>query len=790
MVGPVAYVILVVVLGKLARVVELSQRLHSLRPLKLMPLTLGQDVMLVGLVGLLMHGLSLLRWKWLRLAITLLVVIPIGLLAPADVLSHRITGRPLTLQRLRGDEGATFKDFNLLALRDLIGGLLGFGLVLLLLWAAFRYASRSATLRRAASLGCLLGLAGLGFCADLVQAKLMPRTLGLEEQPVFVMLSSFVERGLEGLSMSETQWRALRVPSQALPAPPPAPEVRGRPKNIVIFAAEGVPYKDTGFDPGFGKKLRPGDDFGSRQVPDPTPNLTRRAAKHGVVFDRFYAPWHSSIQALFSIVCSAFPPLSGDIVRIKPRIDCGELSETMRARGLRNGLFHAGQFAFYNKLALLGRRGFEVEKDAEELKKTSSRARQQWGIDDRAMVDATLKWVDTMPRDQPFMALLIAVTAHYPYWVPKDFKRPFRGGSQHVRFLNAVAFQDSVFEQLVRGFEERGLYDDTLFVWFGDHGHYVAEPERATPGLRGFYEPNLHTPLLLLNSKMFPKSMPERQRRNARLGSHIDLMPTLVDALGLSPVDARHEGQSLLSARFENRRVFFGANDGRYIGFIEGDHKFVLHTRKRTFEYYDLERDPDELHELGASAPAERMAQFSEDAMRFARGLEARFEQAPVLDENVSVAKIYDLFFKHVQVRTEHDGQLSLCPGGEEPDCPGLGKVLRVVTERVQGELRKCLMVRLPTEGPIELTVRDHDLVSLLTGTIIATPNRPAGRPPVRVTASADGEEPRRIVVSTRSAERPYHSTPDHELHFRLEQEKGAQEPAELCLQLTTLVEK
>jgi len=129
------------------------------------------------------------------------------------------------------------------------------------------------------------------------------------------------------------------------------------------------------------------------------------------------------------------------------------------------GLFHSGQFNFYNKLALLGRRGYAVELDAAELAKTSRRETQQWGIDDRAMVDATLHWVDTLPKSQRFAALMIGVSPHYPYWLPRDYTGPFPKDSREHEFLNGVAFVDTAFEQLLRGFEQRGLYDDTLFVW-------------------------------------------------------------------------------------------------------------------------------------------------------------------------------------------------------------------------------------------------------------------------------------------------------------------------------------
>ena len=780
------YVAGMVVLAKLARGVELTFRLHSARPWLILPVTLGQDALLLGAVGLLGYGLGKLRAPRTRLLLTLLLLVPIGLLLPADVVSQLLTGRPITVQRLRGDEGATLKDLNLLDTGDLLGGIAGITLALVLLWIALRWGARSALLRRWARPRSLLVTMLLGFCASLAQSALVPRTHGLDEQPVFVLLGSFVGHDLSGVALSDTQWRALLAPSEGLTPPPEAPALPAqRPKNVVIFAAEGIPFKDTGFDPGFNRP-RPGDERKGAIWPNPTPNLTRRAAQHGLVFDRYYANWHASIQAIFSIVCSAFPPMSGDIVRIKPRIDCGELSESMKRGGVTSGLFHAGQFSFYNKLALLGRRQYAIELDSEELVKTSKRSRQQWGIDDRAMTDATLAWVDSLPKGKPFAALLIAISAHYPYWVPRDFKRPFKGNARHERFLNAVAFQDQAFEELVRGFEQRGLYEDTLFVWLGDHGHYVAEPERETPGLRGFYEPNLHTPLLLLNPRLFPESLPAKSRVNGRLASHVDLLPTMLDVLGIAP-DPRHMGQSLLSPGFEQRRMYFGADDGHYAGFIEGWHKYALELRTGRSEYYDLRSDPDELRDLSAREPA-RMHGYREDALRFARGLQARIEQAPVLEEAVSVVKVYDLFMEHVRVASGERDHALPCTSGRNPSCAGIGEVLRLATKRVQWEKRRCVMVRMPAQGVVELTVTAPDVLDLLTGTMVALPNQPKDRQNVRVTTTADDRRPDLQILTPEAAIHVRHPKAKQQLRFAFEQLPGATTPAEVCLQLTALV--
>jgi hypothetical protein len=773
--GPVLYLAVVLGLAKLARAAELALRHGNLRAFWLLPVSLGEDLVLLAALGLLLLSLRHLRRPRLELALTLLVLVPIAVLLPADVLSHMLTGRPLTAQRLAGAEGATLADTNLLDPADLLGGCAGIALGLIALWPALRFGPRWRALRRASRPKPLLLLLVLGFALSMLQTAIVPRTQGLSDQPVFVLVASIFESSeVKPLAVDQPAWRELHTPGIALPPPPAAPRRTGSvPKNVVIFLGEGIPFKATGFDRRFAK------------TSNPTPNLLRRFGEHGLLFDQYRANWHASIQAIFSIVCSAFPPLSGDIVRIKPRIDCGEFSEVMRARDVAPGLFHSGQFSFYNKLALLGRRAYETEQDAQEMAKTSHRATHQWGIDDRAMVDSTLAWVDSLPKQRRFAALMIAVSPHYPYWLPPDFQPPFPSATREQQFHNGVAFLDTAFEQLLRGFEQRGLYDDTLFVWLGDHGHYVGEPERETPGLRQFYEPNLHTPLVLINSRMFPSSLARAQRVNSRLGSHPDLLPTVLDALGLSS-ERRHQGQSLLHDAFEPRRVFFGATDGRYVGFIEGPYKFVHRTQRRGHEYYDLDHDPEELHDLSQRFP-ERMKLYGKQAMRFAGGVEAAIAAAPVLRESVSVDRIYDLFFQHVAVQLSAAGHVTQCSGGEAASCPELGPVLRMTTAVMQGDKRRCVLVKVPPSSTIELSVADPDTLDLMTGTIVAIPPRKGSQPRFEISVTADGKKLPPSTLTAREVVRPGYPRVKRSLRFGFRQLDRSADAAELCLQLTAL---
>jgi len=61
----------------------------------------------------------------------------------------------------------------------------------------------------------------------------------------------------------------------------------------------------------------------------------------------------------------------------------------------------------------------------------------------------------------------------------------------------------------------------------------------------------------------------------------------------------------------------------RRIGFIEHDHKFVFNLRNRRVEYYDLSKDPEELHNLSKSYPW-LMKRYSSEAKAFANSVKKR----------------------------------------------------------------------------------------------------------------------------------------------------------------------
>ena len=140
-----------------------------------------------------------------------------------------------------------------------------------------------------------------------------------------------------------------------------------------------------------------------------------------------------------------------------------------------------------------------------------------------------------------------------------------------------------MFGALLVGRPVRELLEDTLVAWVADHGESFAEHPGYGPRL--VFEENLHVPLVLINSRLFLSRID-----SDRLGSHVDLVPTLLDVLGRPP-EARHRGQSLVGETYEAR---IHAVDGE-VGLLyrdKGGKKGGKPSKKKRGDVLDLAVGP------------------------------------------------------------------------------------------------------------------------------------------------------------------------------------------------------
>ena len=173
-----------------------------------------------------------------------------------------------------------------------------------------------------------------------------------------------------------------------------------------------------------------------------------------------------------------------------------------------------------------------------------------------------------------------------------------------------IESNDEDIGQVLAVLERQGILDDTALVWSSDHGFFLGEHRFYDKRL--MYEPSIRIPLMI----RYPPRIAAASR-SARMALNLDLAPTLLDLVRVSP-PAHYQGRTLLQLvtdpatrwrtdwlyeyyeypGYEQVRPCRGVRTERY--------KYIHYfTAPEEFELYDLESDPDEMHNLHAE-PAHR----------------------------------------------------------------------------------------------------------------------------------------------------------------------------------------
>lgn len=166
-------------------------------------------------------------------------------------------------------------------------------------------------------------------------------------------------------------------------------------------------------------------------------------------------------------------------------------------------------------------------------------------------------------------------------------------------YLALVTLTDKHLGRVFDWLELASLAEDTLFIFTSDRGDLMGSHSMVGPG-PVFYEEAVRVPLILC----WPRRW--RSRRVDRNAAIVDLMPTILEALGIRPPDGIH-GRSLLplinggESGWED--MAFGeypkpeGRGPRLRMTVKGQRKLVLNLEGES-ELYDLETDPDEMVNL------------------------------------------------------------------------------------------------------------------------------------------------------------------------------------------------
>lgn len=247
-----------------------------------------------------------------------------------------------------------------------------------------------------------------------------------------------------------------------------------------------------------------------------------RLAQESVLFERAFSVAPITLVAHTTMLTGLYPQQHGvrnnGIHSAAANLDT--LAERLQRRGWRTA-------AFVSAAVLDDRYGLDQGFEHYDDDLSSSLDRRPHMVPDRpasATVDAALAWLDDLPSGDRFFLWLHLYDPHAPYAAPAEFRRRHPGRP----YAAEVAFVDAEFERFMshpRLSVDRGP-DAPLVAVIGDHGESLGEHGEQTHALLA-YDATLQVPFLL----KVPGG-PEGKRLSEPVG-HVDLMPTLLDALGL-----------------------------------------------------------------------------------------------------------------------------------------------------------------------------------------------------------------------------------------------------------------
>ncbi len=282
-----------------------------------------------------------------------------------------------------------------------------------------------------------------------------------------------------------------------------------------------------------------------------TPHLDRLAGE-GILFENAVTTVPFTLPAHSSIMTGAYPPVHGVRENVGYALDerLPTLAEDMSAAGRRTG-------GFISAFVLDGRwgidRGFERYYDefkVQDMGTLNIASVQREGTETMEQAET---WLDDV-AGSPFFLWLHLFEPHDPYEAPEPFasrypKRPYDA---------EVAYTDSLVGRLREMLEGRNLLDRTLLVVTGDHGEGLGDHGEYFHGFF-VYDSTVRVPLIV----RLPEGRLGGRRVDAAV-SHVDLRPTILDALGVDApaVHSRQGGRSLLP-------LLLGLDDGERFAYIE-----------------------------------------------------------------------------------------------------------------------------------------------------------------------------------------------------------------------------
>ena len=413
-----------------------------------------------------------------------------------------------------------------------------------------------------------------------------------------------------------------------------------------------------------------------------TPNIDGLAAE-GILFEQHISAAPTTLNSHTSLMTGTWPHTHGTarngfVVNERNVM----LAEVLQSSGFTTAAF-IGAYPLHSRFAF--GQGFDHYDEAFDIKVGDDPVDQNQRTAE-SVTNSALGWIRRERPERMFL-FIHYFDVHAPYTPPAPYDRMYRSddlavdgsiaqlyamreflknnptglkaenAAMDALYCGAISYTDEQIGRLLDGLGKMGLLEHSLIVLTSDHGEAMAEHWEIWDHGRTTYESTIRTPLIIRQ----PGSR-GAGTRTRQLVSNIDVMPTILDRLGVDH-PARVEGVSFARVLDEQKMTPRGAvfaeatkpwtrayeddpvwtNARKCRAIREGRWKLIYQPTGGITELYDLKNDPNEKQNLlsGAVSPEirrvvegmkERLAAWG----RSADPLSSHFDDTP---QNIEALK-------------------------------------------------------------------------------------------------------------------------------------------------------
>ena len=250
---------------------------------------------------------------------------------------------------------------------------------------------------------------------------------------------------------------------------------------------------------------------------------------------------------------SAFTQIGGDNTFQSAPAILGETGNYTSA------VFHGNVGSFWNRDNVYKSFGYDYFFDANSSYSLTDENSVEYGLKDKLFFEESAQYLEQLP--QPFYAKFITVSNHFPF--PEDEMNTtfsLDTGDETVDgYFNTVHYADAALAEFFQYMKDAGLYDNTIFVLYGDHfGISSSRNETLAPligkdaDLWDQYDDAMmqRIPLIIYNPGSGTGQISDVY------GGQIDVLPTVLHLLGVDTASNVQLGQDLLSKNHEEIVAF------------------------------------------------------------------------------------------------------------------------------------------------------------------------------------------------------------------------------------------